>query len=771
MASSARAERIPEPSEETPVAGAREGSGELRLPAGNARELQARLVGAVDAARAELEHASASGDRERLRRAELALREAELGLHLYNVERDQAGALKFKRFARETVELFEPAVEHGERPTVEEAERSRTYLFVNMGELDRLNREGGHAAGDAGLTATAEMIDRVVGEAFGDDRGDRRYFIIRYSGNEFCVQFDNVPEAEAAAIEETLRARKLALAGYPQIEAPPLSTARFSFGEVMDTVRSAELELPEGMRAEPGVELGREAMGALRRTAEFNLEVEKYVARAYRVIEKLEEAGSDAGKRAAAQEFFDNYLKKMFQGTGLDAPEEFEAVWEHGPAAFERAVHDRAIAVARGRFAADREFQKYERQIIAKRCGEWDCADRTPAKVSPAFDAAQPGVKLAELPERTEGLDALRDAEAKMKRSEGTEEHAVERLRFLIETARRDALTGLLERGAFYEDLERDTAEGREVSVAFIDMGFLKYFDQRGGREVGNGSIRLAASLIERAIRDARVEGAAYRYGGDEFAVRIEGGEKAREDFAASLARLRTEAGAVPGGEESEEDYLPETLVFNIGNADTRMAAGLMNDLRDAGKLAPLLESRGWTESELAADLVVKLADAGVNVAKGADRLRLLIDRMSHPDYANKDSTRHRQVEALIRFSQKAIYSDLGGDAALRFFAEGAAEEDPKVLKAQIERFVADRVERAATLEDGKQELMDTLIELHATIGRLKREIGRAAKDRERLAELQVRYEEAERARVGLVGARETLKAVGNERTGGSRAG
>ena len=92
----------------------------------------------------------------------------------------------------------------------------------------------------------------------------------------------------------------------------------------------------------------------------------------------------------------------------------------------------------------------------------------------------------------------------------------------LFERATRDALTGLLNRGAALESLNIDLAGARRsqgdlvVTVLFIDLDELKNINDSLGHEGGDDAIRAVAEALRTTTRASDV---VSRYGGDEFVV------------------------------------------------------------------------------------------------------------------------------------------------------------------------------------------------------------------------------------------------------------
>ena len=86
----------------------------------------------------------------------------------------------------------------------------------------------------------------------------------------------------------------------------------------------------------------------------------------------------------------------------------------------------------------------------------------------------------------------------------------------------------------------------------------------------------------------------------------------------------------------------------------------------------------------------------------------------------------------------------------------------PEEVDAEIEAFVADRIEKVAKIVASEKELTDQLIELHTVRNRLLNEVERLSDElgdaHQRVLELQVRLKEAEQARADLVAARGEIK-------------
>jgi diguanylate cyclase (GGDEF)-like protein len=96
------------------------------------------------------------------------------------------------------------------------------------------------------------------------------------------------------------------------------------------------------------------------------------------------------------------------------------------------------------------------------------------------------------------------------------------RLALTFAEARRDALTGLLNRRAFDEHLGRMLAEAGEtpVAVTLLDIDGFKAVNDTGGHAAGD---EVLATLARIFMRTVRANEHVFRIGGDEFAVVIAG--------------------------------------------------------------------------------------------------------------------------------------------------------------------------------------------------------------------------------------------------------
>lgn len=129
----------------------------------------------------------------------------------------------------------------------------------------------------------------------------------------------------------------------------------------------------------------------------------------------------------------------------------------------------------------------------------------------------------------------------------------------LLERARRDGLTGLLNRESFLSELEQAMAADGEGTLLFIDADHFKQVNDRFGHPVGDDALRRLAQAIAGAVGE---RGWCGRLGGEEFAVCLPRtvlteAQPVAMQVLDAVRRLRIEA---RGGE-------PVSLTVSIGAA------------------------------------------------------------------------------------------------------------------------------------------------------------------------------------------------------------
>jgi diguanylate cyclase (GGDEF)-like protein len=114
----------------------------------------------------------------------------------------------------------------------------------------------------------------------------------------------------------------------------------------------------------------------------------------------------------------------------------------------------------------------------------------------------------------------------------------------LMETARRDGLTGIANRRTFDEHVDRVWAqalrEGMPLTLLLIDIDHFKAYNDRFGHQAGDECLRRVAwSLSENARRPLDI---AARYGGEEFALVLYDATRSHAELVARQIQAGIEA-------------------------------------------------------------------------------------------------------------------------------------------------------------------------------------------------------------------------------------
>ena len=136
--------------------------------------------------------------------------------------------------------------------------------------------------------------------------------------------------------------------------------------------------------------------------------------------------------------------------------------------------------------------------------------------------------------------------------------------------ARTDPLTGLYNRRAFLEELERHIErlerEGEPGTLMFLDLDYFKQLNDRHGHEAGDEALVIVAGLLRRTVRPTDL---VARLGGDEFAVWLDGADHLT---AAERAEALREEGPPALAHLAEDQEAP--LTMSIGIATRRPGSG-----------------------------------------------------------------------------------------------------------------------------------------------------------------------------------------------------
>jgi diguanylate cyclase (GGDEF)-like protein len=143
----------------------------------------------------------------------------------------------------------------------------------------------------------------------------------------------------------------------------------------------------------------------------------------------------------------------------------------------------------------------------------------------------------------------------------------------LAERARRDGLTGLLNRDGFFTAFTKVIPSKAAGVLLIVDADHFKAINDRFGHPTGDSALRAIAEVIRGVTGDAALAG---RIGGEEFAIYLAGLDLARAASLAEAIRLR-----VAKLDLISEQGDPLSLSVSVGGAfhdGTGTAATLMSE-------------------------------------------------------------------------------------------------------------------------------------------------------------------------------------------------
>ena len=211
--------------------------------------------------------AEGSGDREAAEWLAKEQKILSLDWQTFAFERDNTGAYVGERWgqdlARRYGERGERQVEFSPDGSIKMSpEDGRSFtLSVSMGELDRLNKEGGQKAGDWGLEHVAATIEDFCAKLKTEDGKGVPFEIYRADSNTFAVELRGADARSVRALRKQLAgyrgvSERMEKAGIGPEKAPPLAVS-----ELPHTKTLAALDgFFKGRRAAGGAETGESAV-------------------------------------------------------------------------------------------------------------------------------------------------------------------------------------------------------------------------------------------------------------------------------------------------------------------------------------------------------------------------------------------------------------------------------------------------------------------------------------------------------------------------------
>lgn len=774
-------------------------------------------------------------DQERILAA-LDFEEANLDLETFDLTHDPTGALKRERVGADLAEQLAEriAAEQEPAPAVGAPEMITPVMLVNMGELDRLNKVSPDF-GNESLTKLADIISRKVEAGLGEiaqGKPETFYKLYRADNNSFMIRFTKkIPADLARSLQETLATSAGERWGDGEdpfvgngVESPPVIADMVSIEETITG-------LPPSLRTSGKAETY--AVGALKDVLFTMQDAQKIVSRVDRMRDAI------AKDETKARDLYDKFLKKSLAGvfvmeTGPEAiqtpVETFEQLKTYlssldrdpmrAKAELWETAYGKVLGDLRIRYEGDARYAKRVQNFVAEKVKR----ERGLA-IEERRSSVPPGAELPvdkplegfEAPSRdsaTEGLRAFarlrteaglaRDNLEKA-RTQGAPKDELARLeqvariaekRLERERAKRDQATGLELRGPMFKRMEAAMEDpSKRVALVSIDMGFLKYFDQIGGRETGDLAILKAAELFQQ-VRDELskdgIEMSVHRLGGDEFGMAVTGeATVSPDDFRARLreieARLQRKMqtnGRIPAQAGAKPGYYATNINLGVGThfyengaaADAEDETYGLTERPPEGILPGFPEHASWVRNKRAEHLV-KVADKVMEFRKSSNRLNTLLEKMygiellktaAVPEGDLRREEEH--LKQLMAFSDKAIFGKEGRARLEGWRLRLRAGELPETMDAEVHDFVWEMMEKTFEQEQGERKDLENHVEYAVRIEFLKGRIDElqtrldAAEGAEGKAKERHEYEQ-KRLRERLQAAEQDLDAMKSLRT------
>lgn len=145
----------------------------------------------------------------------------------------------------------------------------------------------------------------------------------------------------------------------------------------------------------------------------------------------------------------------------------------------------------------------------------------------------------------------------------------------LLAMALTDGLTGLLNRRAFDDELEREwnrvIREESHVSLVLLDIDHFKRFNDDYGHLAGDDCLRVVGAAVKSAVR---VTDMVARYGGEELAIILPATDYAGAHTVAEMARRAIENLDIPHARNSEGNQRV-TASLGVATALARIGGGI----------------------------------------------------------------------------------------------------------------------------------------------------------------------------------------------------
>ncbi len=187
---------------------------------------------------------------------------------------------------------------------------------------------------------------------------------------------------------------------------------------------------------------------------------------------------------------------------------------------------------------------------------------------------------------------ALRRQQKLSRIADGYQALICERNLVLNEEAHHDALTALPNRRLIHEHLERLDRDGRDYTLALLDIDHFKQINDAHGHDVGDALLVAITRTMRESLRDYDLCG---RWGGEEFLLLL--GETPLEEASRIVERMRTRLAEVriPCGDQRL------SVTLSAGLSEHRAGEPYADTLQRADQALLAAKRDGRNRSQLAA--------------------------------------------------------------------------------------------------------------------------------------------------------------------------
>ncbi|PRO66133.1 sensor domain-containing diguanylate cyclase [Alkalicoccus urumqiensis] len=210
-------------------------------------------------------------------------------------------------------------------------------------------------------------------------------------------------------------------------------------------------------------------------------------------------------------------------------------------------------------------------------------------------------INAAPLTDEHGGINAVLCAITDLTSTVRTEEKLRRVNKKLKRLSERDGLTGVANRRLFDVQLQKYWETEEAFSLILFDLDYFKPYNDHFGHQAGDDALKMTAQTLENIMQSS---GTLFRYGGEEFAVLMNGVE---EEGAALAEQLRTELQqlCIPHHQGAAGPCL--TASFGVSSS---LDAGTIDELVDNTDQA-LYKAKAMGRNTVASSRMLKSGDSG----------------------------------------------------------------------------------------------------------------------------------------------------------------